>query len=54
VGFIMKTFSDNIIQRYQHYMNTSHRYFPDVEQVEVELLSLTDLFLLFKPKESQK
>jgi len=46
-------FSKKIIQRYQNYMNTTHGYFPDEEQAELELLSLTDLFSLFKPKSEE-
>jgi hypothetical protein len=51
--FIMNMFSQNIIQRYQTYMNTTHGYFPDEEQAELELLSLTDLYALFKPKSEE-
>ena len=34
-------------------MQTKHGYFPDEEQAELELLSLTSLFALFKPKEDK-
>lgn len=32
-------------------MNVTHGYFPNDEQAELELLSLTGLFSLFKPKQ---
>jgi len=46
-------FSKKIIQRYQNYMQTKHGVFVDEEQAELDLLSLTDLFSLFKPKSDE-
>ena len=46
-------FSQNTIKRYQKHMQTMYGYFPDEEQAELELLSLTDLFALFKPKSDE-
>jgi hypothetical protein len=45
------SFTKNTIKRYQDYMQTTYGYFLNEEQAELELLSLTDLFSLFKPKQ---
>lgn len=34
-------------------MKTKHGVFVDEEQAEIELLSLTDLFSIFKPKSEE-
>ena len=34
-------------------MQTKYGYFPDGEQAELELMSLTDLLALFKPKSDE-
>jgi hypothetical protein len=47
------SFSQKIIKRYQNYMKTTHGVFVDEEQAELELLSLTDLYALFKPKSEE-
>jgi hypothetical protein len=46
----MNNFSENIIKRYQDLVQKENGYFPDEQQSELDLLALTDLFLLFKPK----
>ncbi len=46
----MKKDSNNTIERYQKYMKEKHGVFVDKEQAEIELRSLVNLFLLFKPK----
>jgi hypothetical protein len=49
----MNTFSENIIKRYQDLVQKENEYFPDDQQSELDLLALTDLFLLFKPKSEE-
>jgi len=52
-GFYMQIFSNNIIKRYQDLVQKENGYFPDEQQSEVDLLTLTDFFLLFKPKSDE-
>ena len=49
--FESSIFSKETIRRYQNYMQERCSFFIDEEQAELELLSLTDLFSLFKPKQ---
>jgi choline-glycine betaine transporter len=51
--FIMNTFSNNIVKRYQNLVQKENGYFPDEQQSELDLLTLTDFFLLFKPKSDE-